>query len=104
MDINLDEMELSELKALKKQLAKEIANFEQRERKEAIAAVRDFASERGFNLDELMVDFKKRPRAKVEPKYAHPENPSLTWSGRGRRPKWVVAHQDGGGSLDDLLI
>ncbi|MCK5549998.1 MAG: H-NS histone family protein, partial [Hyphomicrobiaceae bacterium] len=27
----------------------------------------------------------------VAPKYANPDDPSQTWTGRGRRPRWLVA-------------
>lgn len=38
---------------------------------------------------------------KVAPKYAQGDN---TWTGRGRKPKWVQDHLDKGGLIDDLLI
>jgi len=34
--------------------------------------------------------------------YAHPSNASLTWTGRGRRPAWVAAWIEEGGTLEDL--
>lgn len=43
-------------------------------------------------------------RSPVAPKYRHPENPELTWTGRGRKPAWVVTHLDAGKPIDDLLI
>ena len=43
-------------------------------------------------------------RAQVAPKYRNPDNHSETWSGRGRKPKWVEDKMAGGKSLDDLLI
>ena len=46
----------------------------------------------------------KSQKAKATPKYAHPENPSLTWSGRGRYPEWVKDHIENGGDKDDFLI
>ncbi len=33
----------------------------------------------------------------------HPNNPDLVWSGRGRKPAWVVAWIEQGGKLADLL-
>src|SRR5947208_10950296 len=30
-----------------------------------------------------------RRRRKVQPKYRNPEKPEETWSGRGRKPRWV---------------
>lgn len=43
-------------------------------------------------------------RTQVAPKYRNPDNHSETWSGRGRKPKWVEDKMAGGKSLDDLLI
>jgi DNA-binding protein H-NS len=45
-----------------------------------------------------------RRRRKVQPKYRNPENESETWSGRGRKPRWVemaLAHDR---KLEDLAI
>lgn len=38
------------------------------------------------------------------PKYHNPDNPSQTWSGRGRSPKWVTAMEAKYGSRDAFLI
>ena len=46
----------------------------------------------------------KATKAKAPAKYAHPENPSLTWAGRGARPKWLSEMLDAGASIDDFLI
>ena len=44
-------------------------------------------------------------RAAVAPKYRNPEDPSQTWSGRGKRPLWMVAVlKRRGVTLDSLLI
>ncbi|WP_247337028.1 H-NS family nucleoid-associated regulatory protein [Bradyrhizobium sp. 147] len=32
------------------------------------------------------------------------KNPSETWSGRGRLPRWLRPQLRGGGKLDDFLI
>ncbi|MBF0584404.1 MAG: H-NS histone family protein [Magnetococcales bacterium] len=37
-------------------------------------------------------------------KYQDPSNPERTWSGRGRKPVWVVAHLDAGGGIEELEI
>lgn len=42
--------------------------------------------------------------ARVSPKYEHPKNPDLRWTGRGRKPKWVEQCLDEGLTLEDLLI
>lgn len=37
-------------------------------------------------------------------KYRHPENPDLTWSGRGRRPAWIREAVEAGRALSDFEI
>ena len=41
---------------------------------------------------------------KGEPKFANPANSNETWSGKGRKPAWVVQHLATGRSIDELLI
>ena len=38
------------------------------------------------------------------PKYANPENPAESWSGRGKQPAWVVAAIARGESLESLMV
>jgi DNA-binding protein H-NS len=46
----------------------------------------------------------KRPYPAVQPKYRNPADPSETWAGRGKKPRWVVAALKKGKSLEDLRI
>lgn len=41
---------------------------------------------------------------KVKPKYRNPADRSETWSGRGLRPRWLVAAMKGGKKLEDLAV
>ncbi len=47
---------------------------------------------------------RERSDARSDPRYANPNNPSVTWSGRGRQPNWVKQHLYDGGTLDQLAI
>ena len=58
----------------------------------------------GYSLADLIGTEIKPTRAPVPAKYRHPENPSLTWSGRGRKPLWFVAALDSGKTPEDLAI
>lgn len=51
---------------------------------------------------EQSTDSGNAPTAGV--RYRHPDNPSLTWTGRGRKPAWVVEWLDNGGTLDQLEV
>jgi DNA-binding protein H-NS len=46
----------------------------------------------------------RRPYPKVEPKFRNPEDPSETWSGRGKQARWVIALLAAGRTIDDLRI
>lgn len=43
-------------------------------------------------------------RRKVKPKYRNPGDPSQTWTGRGKRPRWYSAALAAGKKEKDLLI
>ena len=46
----------------------------------------------------------RRPYPQVLPKYRNPAEPSETWAGRGKQPRWVTAQLKSGKKLDDFRI
>jgi DNA-binding protein H-NS len=40
----------------------------------------------------------------VFPKYRNPAEPSETWAGRGKKPRWLTAQLDSGKRIDDFRI
>ena len=84
MTIYLDRMSPDELKALQIKVEEAIKAAEAERKKAALAAAQAAAREMGFSLEELTATRKTLSA----PKYRHPEKPTQTWSGRGRRPKW----------------
>lgn len=103
-DINLENMSRSDLEQLRKDVDKAISNYDERQRKKAMVEVERVAAEHGISVAELMGNKKAKKGSKTPPKFAHPENPELTWSGKGRKPKWFQEHLDNGGKEEDLLI
>jgi len=90
--MNFDEMSLRELQDLQKQVGKAIDGFQERQKREALAKLSDTARSMGFTIEELFGQkATKSSRKPVAAKYRHPENPDLTWSGRGRKPAWFDA-------------
>ncbi|PRD40270.1 UNVERIFIED_CONTAM: hvrA [Trichonephila clavipes] len=100
----LDSLSLKELKQLQKDVAKAISGYEERQKAETRAKVEAFAREMGYSLADLVGVEVKATRAPAVAKYRHPENPSLTWSGRGRKPQWFVDALASGKSAEDLVI
>jgi DNA-binding protein H-NS len=47
---------------------------------------------------------RRRPYPKVFPKYQNPNNPTETWSGRGKQPRWLTPQLESGKRLDDFRI
>jgi DNA-binding protein H-NS len=46
----------------------------------------------------------RRPYPQVFPKYRNPAQPTETWAGRGKRPRWLTAQLGSGKQLDDFRI
>jgi DNA-binding protein H-NS len=46
----------------------------------------------------------KRPYPPVSPKFRNPVEPSETWAGRGKRPRWLLAALKKGKRLEDFKI
>jgi DNA-binding protein H-NS len=104
MSLDLENMDMEELKQLRKDVEKAIHTYEQRQKADAKRELEDHAKKLGFKLEELVTDKPTKSKKPVPPKYQHPENSVITWSGRGMQPKWIKEHLENGGNLDDLLI
>jgi DNA-binding protein H-NS len=46
----------------------------------------------------------RRPYPLVFPKYRNPAEPSETWAGRGKKPRWLTAQLKSGKRIDDFRI
>ena len=103
-DYDLEALSLGELKKMQKDVAKAISTYEDRQKEEARAKVEALARELGYFLAELVGIETKSSRAPTAAKYRHPENPALTWSGRGRKPQWFVEALAAGKTATDLAI
>lgn len=65
------------------------------------------AAKSGYTLDELLGEAREKVRKVTQPvavKYRHPLDTTLTWTGRGRQPKWVVAFLNAGGTQEQLAV
>lgn len=123
MAINIDSLSPRELDALISQAKKRRTTLS---RRKPLIAVRkkltQLARAEGYSIQELFGGAPaagpgRAPRAtkgaakkagksasKVAPKYRNPDNPSETWTGRGKQPRWLAAHTGSGRSLDEFVI
>ena len=102
--VDLDQLSSEELKQLEKDVTKAIKSFEARRKSDAMAAVEARAREMGFTIAELTGDSKIKGKTVSAPKYQHPENHALTWTGRGRKPNWFQEAVDAGTPAESMLI
>ena len=103
-NLDLNSLTLADLKQLQKDVAKAIAGFEDRKKSEARAALEAQAKELGYTLAELVGPPVVQVRAAASPKYRHPENAAVTWSGRGRRPHWFIDAIAAGKTEESLAV
>jgi len=100
--MDISNLSVVELKQLLVKIPKEIERRQKEEKASLLKEMEVLAAERGFALEDLIGEKPARERAPVAIKYRHPSKSDLTWSGRGRQPRWVQEHLQGGGNLDQL--
>ncbi len=103
-NIDLSKLSIEEMEALAKEIEAEIIARREADRERVLQQMRELAASIGTTPEQL---FGKvgRPAAvekTVVVKYRNPENPALTWSGRGKRPQWVVEYLASGKTLEEL--
>jgi DNA-binding protein H-NS len=105
---NFEKMSLKELLDLDVRLQKAITNAKRRERDVVKEKVQSLLNNAGLSAEELFGGRRGGGRGnkggKVAPKYRNPDNPSETWTGRGRQPRWLAAKLSKGGKIADFTI
>lgn len=106
MTNDLHEMSRKELEKLRKDIDEALSTVSQRERKAALDAAEKAAAEHGYSLSELAESASKGRKTKTKnpPKYRNPEDPTQTWSGRGRKPRWINEAEAAGRPISDFEI
>lgn len=105
----LAKLSLDELLSLQHRAAAEVVNRQSAEREKAKQDILAIAAKYGLevrfgNSNAASTKTAKTKRGSVAAKYRHPENSSLTWTGRGRSPIWVADWKVKHGSLEGITI
>lgn len=88
------------LKEWRQSIDSELKKREARDRAEARRKIKELADAHGIDLATLA----PAGGGKAEPKYRNPNDQFQTWSGVGRKPKWVEAWLAAGKPLEELAI
>jgi DNA-binding protein H-NS len=102
--INVDKMSLKELVSLEAKLKSAIAVARDEERSELKKKMAELAGSHGFSVSELFDGARGRKKPVGIAKYANPDDRSDTWTGRGRKPNWLLARLKKGAKLSEFEI
>jgi DNA-binding protein H-NS len=88
----LQELSPEELQKIIEEARLLLERKQKQKQEEVIRQIKELAAQAG-----LEVEIRAKPRAetkpvrrkKLPPKYRHPKDPSLTWTGRGQMPRWL---------------
>ena len=100
-DRDLEKMKLDDLWDLHQRIAEVLDRKLENEKRKLQKQLDELGRRFGGSPADLP---QRRPYPKVEPKFRNPNNPSETWSGRGKTPHWVADLIAAGRSLEELRI
>lgn len=109
--LNLEGMSIDEMWQLYEEISQILSvrlTTEKRELEKRLAQLRRDNEARQSRPEDaqsshgLPRDRRKYPR--VLPKYRNPKEPSETWSGRGKQPRWLAAALKTGHTIEEFII
>lgn len=106
---NVDNLSLKELVELEAQVKRALAAARDLERAELKRKMAELAQNHGFSVSELFGSARGgrgagKSKSLGLAKYANPDDRSDTWTGRGRKPNWLVDRLKKGAKLDDFAL
>src|SRR5271168_4900915 len=102
--INVDKLSLKDLVSLEGKVRSAIVEARARERSDVKKKLAELAETSGFSLSELFGGVRGAKKPVGLAKYANPEDKSDIWTGRGRKPFWLVARLKKGAKLSEFEI
>ena len=100
---DIDRMSFRELQDLEAKIRRAKTAAQEKTRTDLKDKVEAMVSAAGFKITDLFGGRGGKGR-KVAAKYANPDDPSETWTGRGRKPRWLAAKLKDGDKMDKFLI
>jgi DNA-binding protein H-NS len=101
---NIEKMTLKQLSDLEGRIAKFKSQAQENAKADLKAKIDRLIAGSDFTVAELYGFATKRGRSKSAAKYANPDDRSQTWTGRGRKPNWLVARLKKGAKMEDFTI
>lgn len=106
-NLDLSALSVEQLNMLQQEIEKQKVTAKERTRQKVKEAITQLLHDSGLTAADLPGLFPRtaRPASKSRAAYRHPENPRLTWTGRGRKPRWMAEYLAAEGNrLEDLKV
>jgi DNA-binding protein H-NS len=97
----IDNLSYADLLTLQEKIAVAIVARKSEDAKATKDQLRAYAEKAGFKLEEL---FGKRGSKGSAAKYRNPKDASQTWTGRGRKPNWLIDAVKKGAKIESFEI
>ncbi len=105
MAINVDKLSLKELRDLEAKLTKAKSQAREKAKAEVKKKIDRILASSGFTIGDIYSVGRGRGRGRGRSaKYVNPDNRSQTWTGRGRKPNWLVAKLKRGAKQEDFAV
>jgi DNA-binding protein H-NS len=101
---DLKSMSIDELWALHLEITSVLTSRISAEKTELEQRLKQLQSSDALNALNGKFQHERRPYPQVFPKYRNPAEPSETWAGRGKQPRWLTAQLRSGKKLEDFRI
>ena len=100
----LDKMSYAELLKLQERIEVAIAEKRSADAQTTKEQLRQMAEKAGFSLSDLFGGKRGSKKGNGQAKYRNPKDSSQTWTGRGRKPNWLVDAVKKGAKIESLAI
>ena len=105
--IDLDAMSVDEMWRLHEKIGQVLSvrlTSEKRELEKRLSQLRRENEMHSPSAEASGVLRERRKYPRVYPKYRNPNEPTETWSGRGKQPRWLVAALKTGHKIEEFMI
>lgn len=96
----IENMSYKELLDLQERVKAAISERRESEQDQVRRKILELAKQSGLDVSELLGGKAPRKTRKAAVKYRNPANPAQTWTGRGRKPNWLVEALEKGNKLE----
>ena len=105
MQLELDGMSVKELSQFVAEAQQKIEAKKEEELASLRSEVTQLIEDRGYTVEEIFPNGGiPKKKNKVAPVYRDPENLENTWTGRGRKPKWLAEAIEAGADIESFRI